>query len=254
MSTAFRVVIPARFDSSRLPGKPLLDIHGKPMVQRVYERCLASRAAEVLVATDDERVAEAVRSFGGEACMTSREHSSGTDRVMEVAEQLGWSDETLVVNVQGDEPLLPASVINQVAASLDGQAGMATLCETVRSIRELRDTSAVKVLLDHQGRAIYFSRAPLPWCRDEFAEAASSLPDFVTFYRHLGIYAYRVRVLRAFVAADEAMLEKAEKLEQLRALYQGIPVRVSIAEETVPPGVDTPEDLQRVREALRQTD
>ena len=249
----FKVVIPARFSSSRLPGKPLVELLGKPMIQRVYERCLASSAVQVIVATDDERIVKAVKLFDGEACMTRPDHASGTDRVMEVAEQLGWKDQDIVVNVQGDEPLIPAAAIDQAAVCMldDPDCGIATLCEPIEYAEDLYNPSVVKVVFNHLGRALYFSRAPLPWYRDESIHSgSSSLPEGFAFYRHIGIYAYRVATLRAYVTWEQSMMEKAEKLEQLRALYQGVPIHVSLASQTMYKGVDTEDDLQRVREFL----
>jgi 3-deoxy-manno-octulosonate cytidylyltransferase (CMP-KDO synthetase) len=246
---AFTVVIPARHASTRLPGKPLLEIGGKPMIQHVYERGTESGAARVLVATDDARIAEAVTGFGGEAMMTSPHHTSGTDRIEEVARELGLDDDALVVNVQGDEPLVPAAVINQVAANLaeNRDAGIATLCEPIASMDDFLNPNIVKVVADVNGLALYFSRAPVPWDRDGFSEGTVAAIVPPTARRHLGIYAYRVSLLRQFVAWPPAELETRESLEQLRALANGARIHVADAIAAVPPGVDTPADLEAVR-------
>jgi len=248
----FFVVIPARYSSTRLPGKPLQDIGGKTMIQRVYEQAKKSHAQKVLVATDDVRIAEVVKNFGGEFCMTRVDHTSGTDRIQEVVALQGWSDQTLVVNVQGDEPLIPPAVINQVANNLaqHREAGMSTLCEAITDIQVFMDPNAVKVVFDQQGYALYFSRAPIPWPRDAFKQKRDELPNLHPAYRHIGIYAYRARFLHQFMTWPPATLEQTESLEQLRALANGIRLHVAEACEEVPGGVDTPEDLQQVRNRL----
>ncbi|SDK20862.1 3-deoxy-manno-octulosonate cytidylyltransferase [Microbulbifer yueqingensis] len=250
----FDVVIPARYGSSRLPGKPLADIAGKPMIQRVYERASDSAAERVIVATDDMRVAEAVRAFGGEVCMTAPTHASGTDRLHEVAANLGLEDHRILVNVQGDEPLIPASVINQVAANLAGErrAGVATLAEPISSVEDFLNPNIVKVVAAESGLARYFSRAPVPWPRDAFAIDRSRLPEGFAPRRHIGIYAYRAGLLKQFVGWPQAPLERLESLEQLRFLYHDQDIHVEDACEEVPGGVDTEEDLQRMRELLAE--
>jgi|SRR5690606_5022305 len=248
----FVVVIPARFGSSRLPGKPLADIGGLPMVVQVLRRCAGSQAARVLVATDDERIAEAVRAAGGEAVMTRDDHASGTDRLQEVAAALQLGEQDIVVNVQGDEPLIPAKVIDQVAQNLasNPECGIATLCEPIETRDDLFNANIVKVVFDQHGKALYFSRAPIPWHRDEFArEATSELPQG-SWWRHIGIYAYRVGFLHQFVQWSPAELEQIEALEQLRAMANGVRIHVAPACELVPGGVDTDADLQRVRAML----
>lgn len=249
---SFLVVIPARFASTRLPGKPLLDIEGKTMIQRVYERASSSAAERVVVATDDQRVAEAVAEFGGEVCITSAEHESGTDRIREAALELGLQDDQLVVNVQGDEPLIPATVIDQVADNLTAHsdADIATLAAPIATVDEFANPNCVKVVLDRRGYALYFSRAPIPWPRDEVSSKADALPA-TGARRHLGIYAYRVSFLHRFVGWPVGSLEATEKLEQLRAMEHGIKIHVDIARQLPPAGVDTAEDLARVRAALR---
>lgn len=238
----FTVVIPARYGSLRLPGKPLLLIAGKPMIQHVYERAARSGASRVVVATDDERIARAVEEFGGECRMTRADHPSGTDRVQEVANGLGLSGDDIVVNVQGDEPLIPPAVIDQVAENLAGvAAGIATLCEPILDAGYVHDPNIVKVVADHQGFALYFSRAPIPFDRDGRFDTGLGL-----WRRHLGIYAYRVSFLDEFVTWQPSPIEQAERLEQLRAMWHGVRIHVEDAVESIPPGVDTREDLERV--------
>lgn len=245
----FKVVIPARFGSSRLPGKPLLDIAGRPMVAHVVERACQSGAEEVLIATDDERIAAAVQGMGAEVVMTSANHPSGTDRLQEVAQKKGWSDDTIVVNVQGDEPLIPSAVINQVARNIEASsaAGIATLAETLTSVEQLFNPNIVKLVRDVNDFALYFSRAPMPWARDAFAKDKTVLPALDVYFRHLGIYAYRVGFLHAYVGWPPAVIEQVEALEQLRALYNGVKIHVGVAEVEIPQGVDTAEDLERIR-------
>ena len=244
MQDDFRVVIPARYASSRLPGKPLADIGGRPMIAWVHERAAASGAAEVVVATDDERVAEAARAHGARVEMTGAHHQSGTDRVAEVAGRLRWADDDIVVNVQGDEPLVPPALIAQVARLLAASpdAAIATLATPVERPEELADPSTAKVVTDRSGRALYFSRAPLPWSRD------GDRPEPPR--RHVGLYAYRVRDLRALSAEPPCALEIAERLEQLRALWLGM--RIVVEDAAVPParGVDTPAELEAIRAAV----
>jgi len=246
---SFTVIIPARYASTRLPGKPLLDIAGKPMIQHVYERAIQSRAGRVLIATDDQRIADVATGFGAELCMTSADHESGTDRLQEVVTNLSLPDDHVVVNVQGDEPLIPAEVINQVAANLlqAGEAGIATLVEPITDIASVFDPNAVKVTLDKNGRALYFSRAPIPWCRDGFADKSKTLPSSASYYRHIGIYAYRVGFLHSFVSWPASSLEVTEKLEQLRAMENGVAIHAEQACAEIPAGIDTEEDLLKVR-------
>lgn len=245
--TPFVVVIPARYASTRLPAKPLADIGGKPLIQWVYEQARKSDAQRVVIATDDERIAAVAQGFGAEVVMTRATHESGTDRIHEVATQLGFSGDTVVVNVQGDEPLIPPAVINQVAANLvRSGAPMATLCEPVHHYDEISNPSIVKVVMDQSGMALYFSRAAIPFDRDQFT-AGRENAYFNGWYRHLGIYAYRKSLLDQFVAWGPCLLEQTEKLEQLRALWHGAHIHVAPAVENLPAGVDTPADLERVR-------
>ncbi len=250
---SFAVVIPARYGSTRLPGKPLLDIAGKPMVQRVWEQACSSGAAHVIVATDDPRIEAAAREFGAEVCMTDPAHPSGTDRLQEVAAQCGWEDDHIVVNVQGDEPLIPPALIEQVATNLEHNTGasIATLSEPVTTLVELTNPSAVKVVSDSQGMALYFSRASIPWPREAFGANQDTMPQG-QWFRHIGIYAYRVGFLRRYVTWPPAPIEVCEQLEQLRALYNGERIHVAPASEPVPAGVDTAEDLDMVRAILEK--
>lgn len=252
MTQAFTVVIPARYASTRLPGKPLQDIAGQPMIQRVWNQARKSAASRVVVATDDERILAACQGFGAEALLTRAEHNSGTDRLEEVASRLGLASDAIVVNVQGDEPLIPPALIDQVAANLAAhpEAAIATLAEPIHEVSALFNPNVVKVATDIDGLALTFSRAPLPWARDAFARDRDSLPEGVPYRRHIGIYAYRVGFLADFVARGPCWLENAESLEQLRALWHGVRIHVADARETMLPGVDTPEDLERVRRVL----
>ncbi|WP_287028144.1 3-deoxy-manno-octulosonate cytidylyltransferase [Pseudomonas sp. UBA6310] len=252
MTADFTVVIPARYASSRLPGKPLQEIAGKPMVRHVWEQARKSAARRVVIATDDERIVAACRAFGADVLLTRADHNSGTDRLAEVATQLGLADDAIVVNVQGDEPLIPPVIIDQVAGNLAAhpEAGIATLAEPIEDVASLFNANVVKVVSDLDGLALTFSRAPLPWARDAFAVSREQLPDGIPYRRHIGIYAYRARFLFDFVAWGPCWLESAESLEQLRALWHGVRIHVGDALEAPPTGVDTPEDLQRVRRLL----
>lgn len=249
----FYVVIPARYASTRLPAKPLKMIAGKTMIQHVYERASQSRAVNVVIATDDARIESIVREFGGQVCMTNIAHNSGTDRLQEVAQQLQLGSDDIVVNVQGDEPLIPPQVINQVAENLfkNSFCSMATLSEPIHSLADFRNPNIVKVVSDDQGKALYFSRAAIPWPRDYFAKPdVAELPAGFIPQRHIGIYAYRVSLLNNFVTWPQADLEKIESLEQLRVLANGHAIHIEEACEAVPGGVDTEEDLIRVRGLL----
>lgn len=245
---SFSVVIPARFASTRLPGKPLQMIAGKTMVQRVVEQAQRSAAKDVLVATDDQRIFDEVTRFGGVAVMTATHHESGTDRLQEVAAKMGWAEDHIVVNVQGDEPMIPPEVINQVAALMASQshADVATLCEPIEHFDDVMNPAVVKVVADAHQRALYFSRAPIPWDRDRFA-AGDKQWLAGNYFRHIGIYAYRVSILNAFVTWPLATLESIEKLEQLRVLANGGTIVVAQTCQAIPGGVDTPADLERVR-------
>lgn len=252
---SYRIVIPARYGSSRLPGKPLADICGKPMVVRVVEAALRSRAAGVWVATDDERVADAVRSHGYEVVLTRADHATGTDRIAEVAEKLHWKESDIVANVQGDEPSLDPALIDAVAMALkeDTAAAIATAAHPLESAADFFNPNVVKVVCDARGRALYFSRAPVPWDRDGFAATREQLPVALGARRHVGLYAYRVDILRRYGQLAASPLERTESLEQLRALWHGFPIRVIDVAHAPLPGVDTHEDLQRVRQLFDHT-
>lgn len=254
MSVAFKVVIPARYASTRLPGKPLLDISGQPMIAHVCARASEAGAEEIIVATDDERILHTVRELGFYAVMTRADHQSGTERLAEVAEQCGWAAETIVVNLQGDEPLIPPDYIRDVAIALAGQqkAGIATLAATIIDPEELFNPNAVKVVLDKNGYALYFSRAPIPWERGHFSQSGGTPSGKMAYLRHIGMYAYTVGFLQRYCLWPASVLETVESLEQLRILWEGEAVRVQVVDKTPPAGVDTPEDLQRVDAILRQ--
>jgi 3-deoxy-manno-octulosonate cytidylyltransferase (CMP-KDO synthetase) len=236
----FKVVIPARYASTRFPGKVLADIHGKPMLRHVYERALAGGAEEVIIATEDRRVEAAARQFGAPVCMTSSGHASGSDRIAEVASLLGWRDSTLIVNVQGDEPLIPPDNIAQVAANqARHETEMASLRTPIDDSLEAANPNVVKVVVDAAEMALYFSRALIPYRRD-----AAGAP--VQYYRHVGLYAYRNDFLQRYTRTPPAPPEEAEKLEQLRALWLGARIHVAVAHSAPGAGIDTPEDLARV--------
>ena len=290
----FRVVIPARYASSRLPGKPLADIGGKPMVLHVLERALEAGAQSVVVATDDARVKQVVEAAGQQAIMTSPDHTSGTERLVEVVETLGWNDDTVVVNVQGDEPLIEPGLIREAALQLamHENAVMATLAHPIHDLADFTSPNVVKVVADEAGYALYFSRAPIPWPRDAFAQQSGMpyegtptfnglkpvkdrmpregiampleatpacngllfmegrLPHGFQPLRHIGLYAYRAAFLRTYASLTPSPLERFEMLEQLRVLWHGYRISLGVTPITPVPGVDTPEDLERVRAIL----
>ncbi|MCA6219062.1 3-deoxy-manno-octulosonate cytidylyltransferase [Photorhabdus antumapuensis] len=247
----FTVIIPARFASIRLPGKPLADIHGKPMIVRVMERAKRSGAERVIVATDNHDVVDAVVAAGGEACLTNENHHSGTERLAEVINKYQFSDDEIIVNVQGDEPLIPEEIIKQVAENLAGcKAGMATLAVQIHDAEEAFNPNAVKVVMDKQGYALYFSRATIPWERDRFIQSRETIGD--NFLRHIGIYAYRAGFIRRYVQWEPSPLEQIEMLEQLRVLWYGEKIHVGIALKAPGVGVDTPEDLAAVRKVFAE--
>ncbi|MGH8663652.1 MAG: 3-deoxy-manno-octulosonate cytidylyltransferase [Burkholderiales bacterium] len=250
--TDFAVVIPARFASTRLPGKPLLDLDGVPMVVHVARRARASGAHSVVVATDHAGIAEAVGRHGFEAVMTAADHPSGTDRIAEVARARGWSDSQIVVNVQGDEPLIEPTLIESVAATLAAapEAAMATACCPLTALADFTNANVVKVVLDRQRHALYFSRAPIPYPRDAFGRGAQALPQDLNAYRHIGLYAYRCAFLHAYGALEPAPIERLEALEQLRALWHGFRIAVRVSAVAPVAGVDTEDDLARVRAYL----
>lgn len=246
---SFVIVIPARYGSIRFPGKPLAMIRGKTMIQRVYERAIASDAEQVVVATDDQRIAEVVSHFGGNLCMTCDNHTSGTARIGEVISKLGWDDDTLVINVQGDEPLIPTENINSLALAMlaseqNTEAAMATLCYPITDPSDLSNSNVVKLVMDAQGRALYFSRAPIPYSRDGHPSNTNSSSHLG--HRHIGIYAYRARFVKRYLDLPACELEQLESLEQLRVLYHGYSILVQQAPVAPPHGIDTPEDLNRL--------
>ena len=245
----FTILIPARFASTRLPGKPLADLAGKPMVVRVALRAQESGAARVVVATDDPRVRDAVAAHGLDVCMTRADHPTGTDRLAEAAAALGLADDEIVVNVQGDEPLLAPSLMRSMAELLAAHpdAAIATACHPIDDVAEAFNPNVVKLVRDARGYALYFSRATIPWARDAFARSREVLPPGLPLYRHYGLYAYRVAFLRAYPALAPSPLEGFEALEQLRALWHGYRIVVDVTHGTPAPGIDTPEDLERVR-------
>ncbi|MGL5044607.1 MAG: 3-deoxy-manno-octulosonate cytidylyltransferase [Plesiomonas sp.] len=247
---SFVAIIPARYASTRLPGKPLADIAGKPMILHVMEKAQQSGAERVIVATDHPDVAAVVSAAGGEVCMTRADHNSGTERLAEVIEHYNFADDTIIVNVQGDEPLIPPVIIRQVANNLSqaNQARMATLSVRIEDAEEVFNPNAVKVLTDQQGYALYFSRAAIPWDRDNFARTQTQIGDF--YQRHIGIYAYRAGFIRQYVNWAPSQLEQIESLEQLRVLWYGEKIHVAVAEQAPPAGVDTQEDLDKVRQIL----
>ncbi len=246
---SFVVVIPARFRSTRLPGKPLADIHGKPMIEWVVTQAQKSNASKVIVAVDDQRVFDAVSALGVDVCMTKASHQSGTERLAEICDIYQFPADTIIVNVQGDEPLIPPVVIDQVADNLASSiAPMATLSVPINEIDEVFNPNAVKVVTDKEGYALYFSRAAIPWDRDQFAQddKHSEFP----FQRHIGIYAYRAGFIQHYIEWPASPLEQIESLEQLRVLWHGEKIHVAIAKEIPPAGVDTPDDLEKVRQIL----
>lgn len=247
----FHVVIPARYASTRLPGKPLLDIAGKPMVVHVAERASKCGAQQVVVATDDVRIMDAVRQHGFAAMMTKADHVSGTDRIAEVVLSQGWQDDAIVVNVQGDEPLIDASLIVEVAAKLASSqdAVMATACHAIHNQADFLNPNVVKVVLDNQGNALYFSRAPIPYPRDAFANG-EDFPAAMPAYRHVGIYAYRAGFLKRYANITPSKIEQYESLEQLRVLYQGYKIAVAVSDSAPAVGVDTESDLAHVRSLM----
>jgi 3-deoxy-manno-octulosonate cytidylyltransferase (CMP-KDO synthetase) len=251
----FHVAIPARYGSTRLPAKPLRLLGGRPMIEHTYRRGMESNAREVVIATDDERIRDTALGFGADVCMTSSEHATGTDRLAEVAEKRGWADDDIVVNLQGDEPLMPPRLLTQVAGGLEQHpdAGIATLCTPIDNSADVLDPNITKVVMDAAGYALYFSRAPIPYHRQTFSRGVQDtdpLPADTCYFRHLGIYAYRVRILKDYPRMAPAMAERAEALEQLRALWHGIRIHVQQALVLPPMGIDTERDLARVESII----
>ena len=252
MTLRFKVVIPARYASTRLPGKPLLAIAGKPMIAHVCERAQEAGAEEIIVATDDERIFQTVSALGIKAVMTRPDHQSGTERIAEVADYCGWADNEIIVNLQGDEPLIPPATIHQVAFALAGQqqAGIATLAAKIIDSEEIFNPNAVKVVLNKAGYALYFSRAPIPWEREAFVNSGRTPSGTVPYLRHIGLYAYTVDFLKRYCSWESSPLESVEALEQLRILWHGEAILVKIVDQTPQAGVDTQEDLLRVERVL----
>ncbi|MEG9487188.1 3-deoxy-manno-octulosonate cytidylyltransferase [Mannheimia indoligenes] len=247
----FTVIIPARYASSRLPRKPLLDIAGKPMIQHVWEKAQLSGATRVIIATDHPEIEATAKAFGAEVCMTSDKHNSGTERLAEVIEKMAIADDEIIVNIQGDEPLIPPVIVAQVARNLDAyQVNMATLGVKLETREELFNPNAVKAVADHNGMALYFSRASIPFARDNFPNCDDEFVASQGYLRHIGIYAYRAGFVKQYVAWQPTALEQLESLEQLRALWYGEKIHIELAKEAPQVGVDTPEDLERVRAIL----
>ena len=248
---SFIVIIPARYASSRLPRKPLADITGKPMIQHVWEKAQQAGANRVIIATDHEEIEQVAKTFGAEVCMTSTEHNSGTERLAEVIEKMAIADDEIIVNVQGDEPLIPPVIIQQVAQNLaENQVNMATLAVKLETKEELFNPNCVKVVTDQKGMALYFSRAAIPFARDYFADCNDAFVASQPYLRHIGIYAYRAKFVNQYIRWQPTVLEKLESLEQLRALWYGEKIHVELAKEAPQVGVDTLEDLERVRAIL----
>jgi 3-deoxy-manno-octulosonate cytidylyltransferase (CMP-KDO synthetase) len=247
----FSVVLPVRYASQRLPGKPLAEINGKPLILHACDSAKRSGAEGVIVATDDARIQQACEKAGIEVQMTAATHASGTDRIAEVAQRLDWDDEELVVNLQGDEPMMPPGCIEQTARLLESGADMSTLCTPIHDLAEFLNPNVVKVVADGQGKALYFSRAPIPWNRDGAPSGLASQQQFHGALRHIGIYGYRVGALKRLSATPPCELEQLEKLEQLRALWLGMHIALDVAREVPGPSVDTPEDLKRVAALLK---
>ena len=252
MSLNFKVVIPARYGSTRLPGKPLLMLAGKPMIAHVCARAQEAEAGEIVVATDDDRIYQTVIDLGLQAVMTRTDHNSGTERIAEVARLCGWPVDAIIVNLQGDEPLIAPSAIRDVASVLAGQdlAGMATLAANIVDAEDVFNPNAVKVVLNHRRYALYFSRAPIPWDRDNFSLAGGKLSETMPYYRHIGMYAYTVGFLNRYCQWGACALEAVESLEQLRILWHGEAIAVKIVDTVPPAGVDTEEDVLRVERIL----
>jgi 3-deoxy-manno-octulosonate cytidylyltransferase (CMP-KDO synthetase) len=252
MTLRFKVVIPARYASTRLPGKPLLAIAGKPMIAHVCERAQEAGAEEIIVATDDQRIFQTVCALGIKAVMTRPDHQSGTERIAEVAQHYGWASDEIIVNLQGDEPLIPPAIIREVAVALAGQerAGIATLAAKIIDSEEIFNPNAVKVVLNKAGYALYFSRAPIPWEREAFANSGRNPSGAMAYLRHIGLYAYRVDFLTRYCSWEPSPLESVEALEQLRILWHGETVLVKVVDKTPQAGVDTQEDLLRVARVL----
>ena len=252
---SYSIIIPSRYSSTRLPGKPLLDINGKPLIQHVYECAIRTAAKEVIIATDDERIQEVAISFGARVCMTRSDHPSGTDRLSEVVSQLKLGDDEIIVNLQGDEPMMPRLLLDHVANSLKNSstAAISTMCEPITLKEDIFDPNIVKVIVDHSGHALYFSRAPIPWARGDYEHNSqkNSHETVENCFRHVGLYAYRTGFLKSYPQLETCQIEQQEALEQLRAMYHGYRIKVEIAQESAGIGVDTPADLEKARQLLK---
>jgi len=250
--STYKIVIPARYGSSRLPGKPLIELAGKPMIQHVYERACETSATEIVIATDDVRIAEVAKSFSANVVMTSPDHENGTERIAEVADKLGWAEDDVVVNLQGDEPLIPRQLVDMTADGLlqNPDAGMSSLCTPITDVEDGFDPNVVKVVLDNRQFALYFSRAPIPWDRDQYSQSQSALTNKLDVYRHIGMYGYRVSFLRQYQTMAATPLELAECLEQLRALCYGVKIHMGVIDKAPGHGIDTQADVARVEAQL----
>lgn len=248
----YKIVIPARYGSSRLPGKPLINLAGKPMIQHVYERAKATEASEIVIATDDQRIFDVAQGFGAEVVMTSVDHENGTERIAEVASLKGWPENTVIVNLQGDEPLIPVELIQLTAQGLilNPQAGISSLCTQIKDVKDFFNPNVVKVVMDNLGFALYFSRAPIPWDRDLYKQDQQLLSEIAPAYRHIGMYGYRVGFLNEYQDMVTTPIERAESLEQLRALCFGVKIHMSVIEKAPGHGVDTFEDIAMVEQQL----
>lgn len=251
----YKIVIPARFASSRLPGKPLIELAGKPMIQHVYERALATSVQEIVIATDDERIEQAAKAFGAEVVMTSLQHENGTERIAEVARIKNWPANSVVVNLQGDEPLIPQSLIELTAQGLiqNPEAGMSSICTPIQHDSDVFNPNVVKVVLNKQQFAMYFSRASIPWDRDAYRSEQVQKTNKMPVYRHIGMYGYRVSFLQQYTQMEPCVLETTESLEQLRALWYGVKIHMGIVEQAPGHGVDTLDDVMRVDQLLAHT-
>lgn len=248
----FKIVIPARYGSSRLPGKPLIELAGKPMIQHVYERAKEVGVKDIVIATDDSRIEEVSKGFGAKVVMTDPSHENGTERIAEVADLMGWADDEVIVNLQGDEPLIPKALVELTAQKLIDSpvAGISSLCTPIESAEDAFDPNVVKAVLDNDGFALYFSRAPIPWDRDLYKNGQDKKTNLAPVYRHIGMYGYRVSFLRQYQKMEMTALEQAECLEQLRALCYGVKIQMGVIAEPPGHGVDTPEDIARVEALL----
>jgi len=251
----YKIVIPARYASSRLPGKPLIELAGKTMIQHVYERAVETGVKDIVIATDNDRIRREAESFGAEVVMTSPEHENGTERIAEVAAIKGWDDDVVIVNLQGDEPLIPQQLIEMTAASLINypQAGMSSVCTPLEDDQDAFDPNVVKVVLDKDQFAMYFSRASIPWDRDGYKDGSDKMTTKMPLYRHIGMYGYRVSFLRQYHSMESCALETTEALEQLRALWYGVKIHMSIIDEPPGHGIDTAEVVERVEPLLQAT-